>query len=205
MARPRKQNREEALSEAMVLFWETGFCRLSTRDIEERSRITRFTLQTSFGGKEALFLAALDTYLDLFEAQMAPKMTDGRLETLAAWFAALGRGDALPGPPGYGCLMINTIVEFADRDAEVSQRAERFFAMMRGGFSNALLAAQEHSTLPRAADANLKAELLLGSAIGIMVLTRSAGSRTGAQALAKATAAQIRDWQSAPNTLAASG
>lgn len=179
----------------MQLFWETGFCRLSTRDIEESSGITRFTLQTSFGGKDALFLAALDTYLDMFEAQFAPNMTEGTLDTLAAWFTALGQDEGLPGPPGYGCLMINSIVEFADRNPEVSQRADRFFALMRNRLCAALASAQSAGVLPPQTDIAARAELLLGSAIGIMILTRGAGSRTGARPLADATAAQIQAWQ----------
>ena len=88
MARSRKVEPEAALQAAMTAFWQHGYCDLGTRQIEEETGITRFTLQTAYGGKMPLFLKTLDTYLDLFENFTKLDSAHGNLEVLATWFEA---------------------------------------------------------------------------------------------------------------------
>ncbi|MBV1933634.1 MAG: TetR/AcrR family transcriptional regulator [Parvibaculaceae bacterium] len=60
MSRSRKVAPEEAVQAAMEAFWKHGYHELGTRQLEEETGITRFTLQTTYGGKKKLFLNALD-------------------------------------------------------------------------------------------------------------------------------------------------
>lgn len=195
MARPRKRDHAEALNAAMELFWTAGFCSLGTREIEEKTGITRFSLQTTFGGKKALFLQALDQYLDLFEIHAAPPTDPEDLSALAQWFERQGAPDHLPAIAAQGCLMVNSIVEFAGTDVEIKQRADRFLALLRRNFHAALTQAHKAGNLVPTIDIADAAEHLTGTLIGMMVLIRAGGSRCGGAPLAKATAAQIRLWQ----------
>ena len=62
MPRKRKLSIEEAIEKSMFAFWQYGFG-LGVRSLEEKTGINRFMLQTELGGKEGLFIKALDAYL----------------------------------------------------------------------------------------------------------------------------------------------
>lgn len=60
--RPREFDTDEALVEALRLFWSKGFEGTSLSDLTEAMGITRPSLYAAFGNKEALFRKALDLY-----------------------------------------------------------------------------------------------------------------------------------------------
>jgi AcrR family transcriptional regulator len=60
--RPKKFEQEKALEAAMLLFWERGFEQASVDEVAEAMGICTSSLYSSFGDKEALFLAAVDHY-----------------------------------------------------------------------------------------------------------------------------------------------
>ena len=60
--RPREFCTEQALTEALRLFWSKGYEGTSLSDLTEAMGITRPSLYAAFGNKEALFRKALDLY-----------------------------------------------------------------------------------------------------------------------------------------------
>jgi AcrR family transcriptional regulator len=60
--RPREFNVDEALAEALRVFWTKGYEGASMSDLTEAMGITRPSLYAAFGNKEALFKKALDLY-----------------------------------------------------------------------------------------------------------------------------------------------
>jgi AcrR family transcriptional regulator len=60
--RPREFCVEEALSDALRVFWTKGYEGASLSDLTEAMGITRPSLYAAFGNKEALFRKALDLY-----------------------------------------------------------------------------------------------------------------------------------------------
>jgi AcrR family transcriptional regulator len=60
--RPREFSVEEALVEALRVFWTKGYEGASMTDLTEAMGITRPSLYAAFGNKEALFKKALDLY-----------------------------------------------------------------------------------------------------------------------------------------------
>jgi TetR/AcrR family transcriptional repressor of nem operon len=194
MSRLRKVEPEAAIQAAMALFWKHGFHDLGTRQIEEETGITRFTLQTIYGGKMPLFLKALDTYLDTFENVASPQMTDGRLDTVAAWFEIRADPVILPEVTCYGCFLLNSTVEFAGESPDVNQRAERFFKILRCGFQRALIAIKEAGEVPADFNTDEMAEVLLSAAIGMNIVIRASGKNGAGADIARASAALVRGW-----------
>lgn len=194
MARSRKVEPETAIEAAMLLFWEHGYSALSTREIEERTGLTRFTLQTSYGGKMALYLCALDSYLDAFETHVSPKMTDGKLDTIANWFEIRSQPVVLPEAARHGCMLLNALVEFSDSCAEVDARSKRFHKMMRTGFQNALGAIKEVGGVPDDFDVKARAEVLLAASIGLNITIRAARQNAAGSTMAQSVADMVRDW-----------
>ena len=60
--RPREFDVEEALAQALSVFWAKGYEGASLTDLTEAMGITRPSLYAAFGNKEALFKQALDMY-----------------------------------------------------------------------------------------------------------------------------------------------
>ncbi|MBD1549642.1 TetR/AcrR family transcriptional regulator [Roseibium aggregatum] len=194
MPRRRKTDPDQALTAAALLFWREGYHAVGTRQIEAETGVTRFTLQTAYGGKMPLFLKALDHYLDRFEATLAPRMTDGRLETLARWFEAnVPPEDLAPGAP-FGCLMVNSICEFDGGDAGVSARAERFFTMLRQGFGEALAAIERNGAMAPGLDIEARTQLLTACAVSMNIAMRAGSAGGDPAAIARAAAVMVRSW-----------
>ena len=109
---------------------------MGTRQLETETGITRFSLQTTVGGKEKLFLAALGQYLDISEQLIAPRMTDGSLDTIAHWFEARPRGEGLPAVSCNGCMMIAAMAEFQGDSAAGTAIANSTATMVRAWQKN---------------------------------------------------------------------
>ena len=195
MSRKRKIEAETAQHAAMLAFWKYGFGPLGTRQLEQETGITRFTLQTSYGGKMSLFLKVLDGYLDSFETHLSPSMTDGDPEIIARWFENRARTPMLPEAACYGCLMLVAIVEFKGENADINQRADRFFTMLRGGIRAALAAAVAKGRIGADFDCQAMAEVLLGLAVSLNIVIRSATANAAGEPLANSAAQLIRGWE----------
>lgn len=195
MARSRKVEPEAALEAAQALFWKHGFGQVGTRQIEDETGLTRFTLQTSYGGKKPLFLKTLDAYLDDFVGGFLTGITSNGLEGIATWFETRANREALPEITACGCLMLNTVIEFQGQDDDVNLRSSRFLGALRESFRAALTSAKADGSLGQDFDVVAKTEILLGLALSLNVIIRAAEDNGAAAPMAGSTAAMIRDWR----------
>ena len=62
--RPRSFDKAEALGKAMHIFWRDGYGDASLADLCSATDLTKPSLYAAYGNKEALFLSALDRYMD---------------------------------------------------------------------------------------------------------------------------------------------
>jgi TetR/AcrR family transcriptional repressor of nem operon len=194
MARSRKVEPQAAVKAAMNAFWKNGYGAMGTRRIEDETGITRFTLQTSYGGKKGLFLQTLDTYLAGFSAESWVDKSEGAIEGIARWFERRVDSDVMPEVAGYGCLMMNSTVEFFGQDADVNGRARDYYATIRGGYALALEAAANAGEVGDDIDIAGSSEILLGLTLGLSSVIRSGGNVTAGQDMATATAGLVRGW-----------
>jgi TetR/AcrR family transcriptional repressor of nem operon len=195
MARSRKNSEPEALLAAMRLFWREGFHTVGTRRIETETGITRFTLQNAYGGKRALFLVALDQYLDRFERIYIPQVTLDGIPGIARWFTCPVLSAEDQASRVDGCLMINSITEFPRDDADVGARAERFYGLLRAAFLQVLSDEQSAGLLRDGIVPEAATELLVGIAVAMNVEMKSAQAGANPAGLAQATAAMIEGWR----------
>lgn len=198
MARSRKIEPEAAMNAAMAMFWKHGYCNLGTRQLEEETGITRFTLQTTYGGKMALYLDTLDAYLDHFETSGLMQNMGTNLDSIAAFFETRGDPSRMPDISCYGCLVLNSMIEFTSSNAEVNQRVTRYLSMLRGKFRAGL--AQSLGSASAATKQNIeqKAETLLGATLGLNVIIRAAEDTGAGRGMATAIASMVREWGYAP-------
>jgi AcrR family transcriptional regulator len=64
MGRPREFDLDQALEQALHLFWRKGYEGTSIADLTEAIGITKPSLYAAFGNKEELFRKAFDRYVD---------------------------------------------------------------------------------------------------------------------------------------------
>ncbi|MEI6002285.1 TetR/AcrR family transcriptional regulator [Paraburkholderia bengalensis] len=104
--RPREFDREQALLDAMLLFWRKGFHATSLRDLGDVLGIRMPSLYAAFGSKEELYVEAVDLYMQLTRTlwrhlQEAPSAREGVRELLLATAGELTNREAHP----IGCMV----------------------------------------------------------------------------------------------------
>jgi AcrR family transcriptional regulator len=132
--RPQAFDRQTAIEQAMILFWERGYEGASFSALTEAMGLSASSLQNAFGSKEALFREAMRHYSEgpsawYAEALAASVSTRQAFEMLIAQIAANFTRSDLP----VGCMVsiaamqtapdLSPIREFATEARQASQKA----------------------------------------------------------------------------------
>src|SRR5438477_12528580 len=135
MARPREFDEAAALEAAVACFWSRGYEATSVRDLAASMGLSAPSLYNAYGDKHALFVQALEHYLDhatrarirRFEESLAPKEAVRRfIEEII--------DRSVDDRERRGCFLINSALEIAPHDAKLGAliadrlgEIERFF------------------------------------------------------------------------------
>ena len=195
MARKRKTDHDSAVAGALDLFWRRGYHGASTRELEQETGLTRFTLQTTYGGKESFFLKTLDTYLDNAEAQHFPDPEVFSLDDLAAWFQAIASTERMPKIEEVGCLAFNSISAFDRSDPEVNARIERYLTTLEGRFAAIVGRAKAAGKLRAEVVPDEAAKLLIGLVLGLHTIMKARTTDQFPQSYAQAAVGLIETWK----------
>ncbi|WP_309643346.1 TetR/AcrR family transcriptional regulator [Phenylobacterium sp.] len=107
MGRTRTFDEAAVLDGAMMTFREHGFAGASVRDLERATGLSAGSLYNAFGDKEGLYRAAFGHYFRLvIEPRLGAAVTLDEVEA-----AYLGLFEP-PMTDGFGCLVINGVIEF---------------------------------------------------------------------------------------------
>jgi len=145
MARPRAFDRAEVLDKATRLFWRRGYGGTSLNDLETEMGIGRTSIYGTFGGKENLFLEAVDHYDATYSIKLRKALVSGGAvrDAIGGYFDELLKAFADPDLP-LGCLITNVAVE-GDRGttrlgrkiaASISRAEDVFYRLFRDGQAN---------------------------------------------------------------------
>ncbi|MCY9671624.1 TetR/AcrR family transcriptional regulator [Bacillus pumilus] len=174
MVRQREFDKEKALDEAMVLFWEKGYRAATLSDLTEKMGIQRPSLYSAFGDKEELFEAALRKYTKQHAAHIRTKLQNNLSvkEAFHALFADLVEEEYRDGP-SKGCFCINTIVELAPHEEkfEILTREHQMYLSVI--FEERIIQGIRSGELKSSLNAKALAQTLVVSFIGLTVLMKS--------------------------------
>jgi AcrR family transcriptional regulator len=142
MARPREFDAGDVLDRATRLFWRRGYGGTSLNDLEAEMGIGRTSIYAAFGGKENLFIAAVDHYDATYSHKLraALKEEGGVRRAIERYFEELLVAFNDPDLP-LGCLVTNAAVE-GDRGAtrlgrkiasSISRTEDVFYQLFRDG------------------------------------------------------------------------
>jgi TetR/AcrR family transcriptional repressor of nem operon len=128
MARPKEFDEERALRKAIRLFCRQGFAATSTGDLMRAMDIGRQSMYDTFGDKRALFLRALEMYVNesVRSINIELEKPGPALFAIKGALAAFAERSDLSNAEG--CMGLNAISEFGQRDADVT----RISVMPRG-------------------------------------------------------------------------
>lgn len=119
--RPRGFDRDEAVTQAMHLFWEHGFEGVSLEQLRRSmGGISSASFYAAFGSKEALYRTALDTYLATHGTVMSA-LRDQRLTPRQRIERALRRSAEMQTDPEHptGCMVALSSIICSEGGASV--------------------------------------------------------------------------------------
>jgi TetR/AcrR family transcriptional repressor of nem operon len=185
VARPREFDEEEILDRAMKVFWSKGYASTSLEDLLNGTGIARQSLYGAFGDKHALFLKALERYLDKNARpvrsvlQEAPSVA----QALRAVFSAIAEGAAAE--KQRGCMLVNAITELIPGDQEVARLVEANHRFLLAAFRMGLERAAKDGELIPGSDIDELAHYLIAAHQGLRVVARVDQSRAHLKAIVK--------------------
>src|SRR5271156_5204364 len=186
MARPREFDEATALEVAIECFWHRGCEATSVRDLADKMGISAPSLYSAYGDKHALFVRALERYLDhsaralieRLENSLPPKQAIRRFIEEIIEHSVSDRERR-------GCFLINAALEVAPHDRKLGAFVADRFAEIEAFFYRSIKAAQAEGAIPRDRSAKDLARLLLGVLLGIRVLARSRPERALLEGVAR--------------------
>jgi AcrR family transcriptional regulator len=154
-------------------FSEHGPELTSIVDLERCTGLDRSSLYNAFGSKDALFEAALRSYLEEgIESRLIPlRQPDAGLKTVAAFFVGMAQTlRANPAQAARGCLMVNAVAELGAQDPRAAL-AGTYRDAFRSAFLSALRQAAARGEISRSR-LRARSEILASLVMGLFVTAR---------------------------------
>jgi TetR/AcrR family transcriptional regulator, transcriptional repressor for nem operon len=186
MARPREFDEATALEAAIECFWHRGYEATSVRDLAEKMGISAPSLYNTYGDKHALFVQALERYLDRSTRARITRLEDSLPPKQAVRrFIEEIIERSVNDRERRGCFLINSALEVAPHDRKLGSLIADRLAEIETFFYRSIKTAQADGDVPKDRGARDIARLLLGVLLGIRVLARSKPERALLEGVAR--------------------
>jgi TetR/AcrR family transcriptional repressor of nem operon len=164
---------DEAVGQAMNVFWAKGFQPASMADLVAGTGITRGSLYNAFGGKEQLFIKALQKYdKDKRRARLAElEAMDDPKRAIALLFDGLV-AETVADAERKGCFLVNTVSELTTHGEEVNCIVRNGLRELQAFFRRSVEVAQARKQMAAILDPEATAKGLLAMIVAIRVLGR---------------------------------
>lgn len=175
--RPLSFDREVALGQAMMLFWEHGYEATSLKDLTSALGVPPSSIYSAFGDKKGLFLEAVDRYLSgpvTSESIIAQAATarEAVLDLLRA--AAMGF-TGKDTPPG--CLLASSAISCSDAASEVREELAGRRRAIELSLNRRIVLAIRTGEIPAKSDADALAAHTMAVIQGMSTLARDGAKR----------------------------
>jgi TetR/AcrR family transcriptional repressor of nem operon len=193
--RPRAFDKDQALEQALLLFWSRGYGATSVQDLVDALALERGSLYGAFGDKRNFYLAAVQLYWDTYERQLVAALESGpvlpALREVLATPARTSEHTSDAGGP-HGCMIGNTTAELVPQDAEARDIVARSHARFTRIVADALRRAQADGEVTQTATPEAQAQLLLFTVQGLSLVSRAGLDTTAALAAVDALIDALR-------------
>lgn len=175
MGRKPSFDREKAVKAALKCFWREGFDKTSLDDLLQAMEIKTSSFYNAFEGKSELFTEVVHYYRATRGRERLNLLQDETVSGLGAlrgYFEHLVRRDGGEGFPA-GCFMMKTAANLTAPDSVTGKEVATAIANLEAGFEAAVRRGIANGELRASLDSRASAKLLLATAYGISVLTRT--------------------------------
>lgn len=174
MARKKQYNEEEVIEKATGLFWRNGYEATTVRMLEKEMGINQFSIYSSFGNKQGVFLESINAYKKRIYSitDKLAKSNTGKegIKQYFYDFLEFSRDEDM----NKGCLVTNTVNEIRDdTDPVIMEELMKFANEIKQLFVDNLL--QDESKTEELADgqANYLMNCILGLSVSSKVYDQS--------------------------------
>ncbi|QUQ63501.1 TetR/AcrR family transcriptional regulator [Kutzneria sp. CA-103260] len=177
MVRHKEFDPDEAVADAMALFWERGYEATSVQDLVERTGIGRRSMYDTFGDKHSLYLRALDSYIGAVEdgfRRLAATSADGRA-AIRSLFDMLLNSAA---DDYRGCMVVNSATELGPSDDEADGRLRRHLDVSRETLAGQIRRGQQDGSVTDRIDSETLTAVAFNAWLGVRVGVRARITRT---------------------------
>ncbi len=170
MARPSRFRDPDALTRAMLVFWQHGYAGTSVRHLEQATGLTASSLYNRFDSKEALFASVLDHYIVKVVQWRIDRYlrAEDALAGLRRFFDSTYDYISEQRPP-MACLLANTALEKSGSDLAVRAKLDRGLGLLEDAFADCLQRAVQAGQLRADCDCRRWARHLLLCLQGVLV------------------------------------
>lgn len=184
--RPRAYDADDALRNATDAFWLNGYSGTSLDALSEATGMNRPSLYGAFGDKHALYLNALDRYIEAGVQAMEAALT-GDMPLAQALQRVYDGALALYLPAGgtpRGCFLVGTAVVEAKVDEDVRTRLAQGLKSFDRAFEKRIRRAQNDGELSADADAVVLSRVASAIMHSLALRSRAGDSRASLRATA---------------------
>ena len=184
--RPRQFDEDEALTGAMLLFWEKGLSATSLDDLAIAMNMNRPSIYNAFGNKDAIYRKSLARFCDqldkgIQETLDASTLVDVGLNAFFEQAIEVYCGSN----PQMGCLMICTAPSEAVSNPEVGKDLKDLISRLDVGLSQRLARAQRNGEISVDLQPKLTAKLLQATLQTIALRARTGEPKASLRKLAR--------------------
>lgn len=175
---------DEALDEALSVFWEKGFEGTSMRDLLDATDLSKSSVYQTFGSKAELFELCLDRYANRVATEMRLKFEQS--PNARKFFEALflGLAGQATESGARGCFLMNSVTEFGTEPVAFQPALQRGMRLFYGVFLDAVETGLQEGSISCTKHPRDVADFLLGSMAGLMTLGKSGISGKRARGMA---------------------
>lgn len=146
MPRTKQYIESEVIEKAMQLFWRNGYSTTSVRMLEEEMGINQFSIYSSFGNKQGVFLESMKCYKKKVQEELLDKLdkSEKGVESIKIFFINFHKFSQ-NNETNKGCLLTNTIDEIGEKgDAEIVKSITDFALNVKRLFIKKLMMEYEN-------------------------------------------------------------
>lgn len=185
--RPRQFKIEDAVRDAMNVFWTRGYHATSLTDLLDGTGLSKGSLYKAFGDKKSLFLRALDCYAEagleeLSETLAAPGSVKSAIRAALAIYVPLSAGNT----GRRGCMVMATAAEMLPHDPEVGACVQSTFRRIQALLASAVRRGQDMSEIASDQDPHDVARFLTCQIEGMRLLGKVGATKREMAAVVEA-------------------
>jgi AcrR family transcriptional regulator len=177
MARPKEFDQNKALHKAIRLFSQQGFAATSTDELMRVMDVGRQSMYDTFGDKRALFLKALELYVTESVQSIGVELDRKGSALSAVRNALVSFAERKDLCSSEGCMGLNAVGEFGQRDADVTRITRNAARIQRQNLMKVLARAKIEGEVDADADPEGIADFFESTLAGIRMAAKAGKSR----------------------------